>query len=192
MTVLESETRALLEAPAPRGTRVRSALGDLAFLVGAIGVAVAVHLYGPRLSVVVSSSMVPTIAVGDVAVVLPWADPGVGDIAQFLVPLAPDAPETTVPIAHRIIGSDNEGFITKGDNPQNRPDYWRVEPEQIEGQVVFTFPQVWLPRISSVLIGLAMLLALWPVDAQLEEDQDDPRASLPSRRDPLDLGGAQH
>ena len=97
----------------------------------------------------------------------------------------PDAPETTVPIAHRIIGSDAEGFITKGDNPQANPDYWRIALQAIDGQAVWWFPKVWLLRAAAILIGLAFLLALWPVHEHDQDDQPKPELEHATPGDPV-------
>jgi signal peptidase I len=161
--------------------RVRSALDTLVFLVIVAGVALAVFLWGPKASVVVSHSMSPTFDIGDVIFVIPWRDPGVGDIAQFRAPLAKGHEETTIPIAHRIIGEDDRGFITKGDNPGANPDYWRVHPEQIDGEVLFWFPQIWVFRVAAALIGLAILVILWP--AAIKEDETERMDPDPSQAD---------
>ena len=106
--------------------------------------------------------MDPTFTTGDVLVVAPWVEPGVGDIAQFTVPLAPGQAETTASVAHRIVGRDERGFITRGDNPRAEPDYWRVSPDMVTGTVVAAWPQVWMFRIAAVLAGFAVLVVLWP------------------------------
>jgi signal peptidase I len=119
-------------------------------------------MWGPKFSVVLSHSMDPTYTTGDALVVVPWGSPDIGDIAQFSVPLSPNHPETLIPVAHRIVGEDERGFITKGDNPTAKPDYWRLSPGMIDGYVVWWMPQVWMFRISAALIGFAVLMLLWP------------------------------
>ncbi len=145
-----------------RGERVRSALSEVFFIALLFGAVGASWLWGPKFSVVLSHSMDPSYTTGDALLLLPWGKPGIGDIAQFRVPLAPDRPETTIPVAHRIIGRDDRGFITKGDNPKAVPDYWRVTPDMIQGEVVWWLPQVWMFRIAAGLIGFAVLVLLWP------------------------------
>jgi signal peptidase I len=145
-----------------RVSRVRSVMGNVLFLALLLGCAGATFLWGPKFSVVLSHSMDPTYTTGDALLVVPWGHPGVGDIAQFKVAIAPGHPETVIPVAHRIIGQDSRGFITKGDNPQATPDFWRVTPDMIEGKVVWWLPQTWMFRIASALIGIAVLLLLLP------------------------------
>jgi signal peptidase I len=141
---------------------VRSIIGNVLFVVVLLAAVGATWLWGPKFSVVLSQSMDPTYTTGDALVVLPWGKPGVGDIAQFRAPLVPGRPETTIPIAHRIIGQDDQGFITKGDNPINQPDIWRVTPDMVQGKVVFWMPQVLMFRIAAALIGFAVLMFMWP------------------------------
>ena len=161
MTVADRTPWPLDDDPSS-GDRVRSALSDVGFLALLILLVTASWLWGPKISVVLSESMNPTYTAGDALFVVPWGTPGVGDIVQFSVPLAPGQAETTVPVTHRIIGQDERGFITKGDNPSATPDYWRVTPDMIEGQVLFWMPRTWMFRGASALIGLALLLFLWP------------------------------
>ena len=145
-----------------RVSRVRSVMGNVLFLALLLGCAAATFMWGPKFSVVLSHSMDPTYTTGDALLVVPWGHPGVGDIVQFKFAIAPGPTETIIPVAHRIIGRDARGFITKGDNPQANPDFWRVTPDMIQGKVVWWLPQTWMFRISSALIGVAVLMALWP------------------------------
>lgn len=94
-------------------------------------------------------------------VIMKSLTPGIGDIATFTAPLTP-AGDHRIPVSHRIIGQDERGFITKGDaTPQ---DWWRVPSSDLTGQVVASFPRVWIFRVAAILIGLAVLLMLWPKD----------------------------
>jgi len=145
-----------------RGGRVRSALCNLVFVLALLGLVAASWMWGPKFSVVLSHSMDPTYTTGDALLVIPWGHPGIGDIAQFSVPLAPGQAQTTIPVAHRIIGQDERGFITKGDNSLANPDYWRVTPDMITGEIVWWLPQVWMFRLAAALIGIAVLMFMWP------------------------------
>jgi signal peptidase I len=113
--------------------------------------------------------MAPTIKPGDALVVVPWGSPDIGDIVQFRVPLAPGRAETVIPVAHRIVGQDERGYITKGDNPKANKDYWRLTPDMIEGYIVWWMPQVWMFRIAALLIGFAVLMLLWPAKEVYED-----------------------
>ncbi len=174
MAMLPSTSRPPREDHSSRGGRARSAAFQVLFLALLVGGVAATWLWGPKFSVVLSQSMDPTYTTGDALLVVPWGSPGVGDIVQFTVPIAPGRPETAIPVAHRIIGVDERGFITKGDNPIAQPDYWRIQPDQITGHVVWWFPQVWMFRIAAALIGIAVLMLLWPRGAaEAEDDEDD-------------------
>jgi signal peptidase I len=152
-----------------RGSWLRSALGNVFFIALLLGSVLASWLWGPRFSVVLSQSMAPTIRPGDALVVVPWGSPDIGDIVQFRVPLAPGRAETVIPVAHRIVGQDERGYITKGDNPKANKDYWRLTPDMIEGYIVWWMPQVWMFRIAALLIGFAVLMLLWPAKEVYED-----------------------
>lgn len=122
--------------------------------------------WGPSLAVVYTSSMVPTYNPGDIVVIMKSMTPAVGDIAAFTAPLTPQG-DMRIPVTHRLIGETPAGFITKGDaTPQ---DWWRVSPDEIDGQVVSAFPRVWLYRVAALLFGIATLLLLWPRGATAPE-----------------------
>lgn len=167
--------------PAKRGAgsdEHASIIGDIAFAVFAIALALVARIWGPGLSVVYTSSMVPTYWPGDMVVVMPWLRPDVGDIVVFQTPMSPGDPRMWS-VGHRIIGQDANGFITKGDaTPQ---DWWRVRPEQITGEVIWWFPKTWLYRCSAVLIGLALTIFLWPVR---QDDSAEHDAAAPATREP--------
>lgn len=93
-------------------------------------------------------------------VVVPWSRPAVGDIAAFRTPVAPGAQHPVV-VAHRIVDLDDRGFITKGDAATNA-DWWRVQPQQIEGRVVWWFPMMTLWCSAGALLGVGVTLLLWP------------------------------
>jgi len=120
----------------------------------------AFHTWGPQFSVVYTDSMVPTYRPGDMVVVVPWSRPAVGDIAAFRTPVAPGAQHPAV-VAHRIVDLDDRGFITKGDAATNA-DWWRVQPQQIEGRVVWWFPMMTLWCSAGALLGVGVTLLLWP------------------------------
>lgn len=111
---------------------------------------VGVFSYFP--SAIVSGSMSPEIAIGDVVIVKkePAASVDVGDVIMFR--------EDNIRIAHRVveIGMDEAGrefFWTKGDANKSR-DTDPVFPEQVIGQVVYTIPKagwltIWMRSRSS-------------------------------------------
>ena len=193
-TLIPAVDRPPREDWSSRGGRVRSVVGDVIFLIVLVAAVGAFWMWGPKFSVVLSHSMDPTYTTGDALVVIPWGKPGVGDIAQFTVPLAPGQKETTTSVSHRIIGQDDRGFITKGDNPKANPDYWRITPDMIQGKVMFWMPQVWMFRIAAFLIGFAVLMFLWPrrqrvteEGARLASGRHRRLAVEPLALDPLDV-----
>lgn len=146
--------------------RWHSIVSNVGFVLLTILVVVVLRTWGPSLAVVYTGSMIPTYKPGDVIVIAHHMEPSVGDIASFVTPIAPGNP-TVLPVTHRLIGQDQDGFITKGDaTPQ---DWWRIKPDQINGQVVASFPMVWLFRVGALLIGIAVLLFLWPGKNDPEE-----------------------
>jgi len=113
-------------------------------------------LYQPRIIVIASSSMRPSLEPGD-AVFIVKARPEeirVGDIISY-VKVVPFASMQIV--THRVIEANNHSnfyfFKTKGDaNP--RPDGWDVSPQEIVGKAV-----VVLPKLGYVLYYIRANLA---------------------------------
>ncbi len=146
--------------------RWHSIVSNVGFVLLTIGVVVVLRAWGPSVAVVYTGSMVPTYNPGDMVVIAHHLQPGVGDIASFVTPIAPGDP-TLLPVTHRIIGQDQDGYITKGDATPE--DWWRIQRDQINGQVVASFPMIWLFRAAALLIGIAVLLFLWPSNDDPEE-----------------------
>ena len=93
---------------------------------------------------VVSESMEPTLHVGDM-VVIAKSDYQVGDIVVYM--------RGSIPIIHRIIEKNNEGFIIKGDNnPVSDPGV--VKQSQIVGKSVVVFPVLGYPRLFLFKLGI--------------------------------------
>lgn len=91
----------------------------------------------------------------------------------------------SIPVTHRIIGVDEDGFITKGD-ANNTEDEDRVKKEQIIGKVFLKIPKVgyvigWmktplgsmlLVMVCFLLICAPMLLKPYNTNAELKEFDD--------------------
>lgn len=91
----------------------------------------------------------------------------------------------SIPVTHRIIGVDEDGFITKGD-ANNTEDEDRVKEEQIIGKVFLKIPKVgyvigWmktplgsmlLVMVCFLLICAPMLLKPYNTNAELKEFDD--------------------
>jgi signal peptidase len=79
-----------------------------------VGLVVAAAVIGQLVTVVAvtSDSMSPAIEAGESVVVVPWTDPGPGDVVVF------DAPTRPGHVAHRVVGTTPAGLVTRGDaNP---------------------------------------------------------------------------
>ena len=83
------------------------------------------------------------------------------------------------PVTHRIIGVDDDGFITKGD-ANNAADTDRVKPDQIIGKVFLTVPYVgyaigWLktPLGSMLLVLICFLLIGAPIIFRSDEEKEE-------------------
>ncbi len=123
-------------------------------------------LFGGESFVVLSGSMEPTIAVGDLTVVVPVKpeDFQVGDVITYRTTQAPD-----VVVTHRLIGKteDESGrlmFETKGD-ANEVSDQVAIAPGAVLGRVAYSIPKVGYlvdfarrPEGKILLIGIPGLL----------------------------------
>ncbi|SDF28318.1 signal peptidase I [Halorientalis regularis] len=109
--------------------------------------------------VILSGSMEPDIAPGDVVIVDASASVGVGDVITF-------SEDSDVPVTHRIVAEENGQWVTKGDANENR-DTRPVSAENVLGKVVLTIPLIghvvlWVNTptgyIGLVLVPLLLLL----------------------------------
>jgi signal peptidase I len=89
-----------------------------------------------RLLAVTSPSMQPALPSGSLVITTPQDHYAVGDIVSF----RPDPTSSTV-ITHRIIGFRRDNLLTAGD-ANAYTDNFDLLPEQIVGQVRFSFPLV--------------------------------------------------
>jgi signal peptidase len=122
--------------------------------------------------VVVSSSMVPTLRIGDIVIAqhLPFDSIQVGDIVIFNVP-TPNGGCRDLTIVHRVVGIvENGGLITQGDNRATnpRPDepyQWPYLHENcVRGKVLIAIPYAGLismffpPPLNYFLVGTVLIL----------------------------------
>lgn len=181
------------EVPADGAARAPWAWGRLLVAVGArsvLAAVVALALWGalPALvgwqpTTVVTGSMMPRIAVGDIAVAAPVAPEALvpGRIALF------DDPDHAGRLRlHRVVGTDEQGLlITRGDaNPAD--DSSHVDPATVHGVALLRVPSVGLPvvwfhegrlgLVALVVAAVLALLALSVLDRDLvgEDDEEDP------------------
>jgi signal peptidase I len=138
-------------------------------VVVALGLAVALAglpaLFGGTALTVLSPSMVPTFAPGDVVVVRarPVAGIGVGDVITFTA-RDPRSSSTRV-VTHRVVGVDpGPVFHTRGDANED-PDPNPVAAADVRGVLWYTVPWVggWAERLltpAGAVIGLGVLALL--------------------------------
>ena len=162
------------EAQQSRSTTLRD---WIIALVGAGALVWLILWSGFHLNFVATDSMVPTYNPTDVVATVGTSviEPGIGDAVVFDTELyGTEIP----PHVHRIVGQDERGFITQGDNAA-KPDPWRVDPDRIHGKVIFSFPG-WILRsplvLALILFGFGVA-AFWPT--RNSELEDEPEAVPP-------------
>ncbi|MBI4895522.1 MAG: signal peptidase I [Candidatus Aenigmarchaeota archaeon] len=111
------------------------------------GMGIALGTSTPMFSVV-SESMEPTLHIGDMVIVQVEKTYNVGDIVVYM--------RGNIPIIHRIIEKNSEGYIIKGDNNKTNPipDPGIVKENQIIGKAIVTFPVLGAPRYFLYKIGI--------------------------------------
>jgi len=149
---------------------LKAAAVAAAFLEGYLLVALAFDTLTPFM-VVPSTSMVPTLNVGDLIIVrgVDAAKIQPGDIIVFHVP-PPYNGYTPSPIVHRVIGVRVENgrlfFLTRGDNSPS-PDGWLVPAENVVGVCVLRVPYIGYPALfirtpyGIVVLAAVILLMLF-------------------------------
>ncbi len=120
----------------------------------------------PKIFVVSSGSMVPTLEPGSVSFVLPQDEKKVkvGDVIAFKSP-----EDASLTIIHRIVGVKSEDpliYETKGD-ANDSPDTWDLQPDEIVGKSLFSVPWVGIliafikkPLGFGLVIGIPAFLFL--------------------------------
>ncbi len=169
------QTQAAPAAPTKRG---RTAWRAVKNVLGALVVAGLVWFLWPAafgghlsMTLVRGHSMDPTYATGDV--VVGWREPAqLGDVIVY------EVPELGGNIVHRVIGQDDDGWITQGDNNDWRDPFrptsddvlgvvrWHVTVPAAVGALA-TSPTLWL---SLTLVGAGVLV--WPARTRAIVEQD--------------------
>ena len=122
-------------------------------------------VFGFTNAVVISGSMSGSIEVDDMVVTRAQGGYEPGDIVLF------ESGESLV--VHRIIESEDAGFVTKGD-ANNAPDPMILDPDRIVGKVIAVVPGVGLAVSflqSPLGIGLLVVLAAIVVAVMLLQDR---------------------
>ncbi len=98
---------------------------------------------------VFSESMVPNLMKGDLVVVQGGPSYSVGDIVVY------DAPVYPYPIIHRIIQTESDGVVTRGD-ANSVADPWVTPQSSIHGKAVLRIPLLgWVKVGAYEVTGLA-------------------------------------
>lgn len=128
------------------------------------------------------TSMEPTLASGDLAIVRESGAYGPGDIVGFRVPQG--EPGAGALVIHRIIGgSASDGFVTQGDN-KPIPDRWRPAGEDVVGAVWVVLPGAgpavsWI-RQPAVVASLAAALVVFSIMAGGMRSGERPASTTPA------------
>ena len=107
------------------------------------GLGIALGTPTPMFSVV-SESMEPTLHVGDMVIVAK-SEYKTRDIVVYM--------RGSMPIIHRIIEEQEEGYIIKGDNNPS-PDPGIVRKNQIVGKTIAAAPVIGVPRLMLFWLGI--------------------------------------
>ncbi|WP_336001252.1 signal peptidase I [Halorientalis halophila] len=161
-----SDRMGALRERAPSRRKVATVLGTLVLLAVVLPFvvfAVPQTIGADHGFVILSGSMEPDIAPGDVVVVDASRDVAVGDVITYEKAGASDG---DVPVTHRVIGMQDGEYVTKGDANENA-DSATVAPENVLGRVVLTIPFIghvvlWANTptgyVGLVLVPLVLLL----------------------------------
>ena len=138
-----------------------------------------VGLGGPATYIMVSGhSMEPTLWTGDLVVLKKQDSYAKGEVITYEVPEGDVGAGTLV--IHRIIGGDENGFVTQGDN-RDEADDWRPTVDDVRGELLFTIPDAGKvlgslrqPTTAAALAGGAtVFLMLLGSPKRRKEDEDD-------------------
>lgn len=114
--------------------------------------------------IVLTGSMEPTIAPGDIVLLAPTprTQPEIGDVVAYTARRF--SGESVGTFTHRIIGGNpQDGFLVKGDNNPS-PDVQRPRVQDVSGVVFFIIPLIGkflTPKMLMILVPI--LIGLWLV-----------------------------
>ncbi len=126
---------------------------------------------GSPIYVVVSSSMVPTLKIGDLVIIqsVPFSDIHVGDVIVYVTPTASVGCAGLV-VVHRVVGvAPDGGLITQGDNrvsnpAPDEPSFWPYVHENcVRGKVVISIPYLGLvsrafpPPLNYIMVAIILI-----------------------------------
>ena len=122
--------------------------------------------------IVLTGSMEPTIAPGDIVLLAPTprTQPEIGDVVAYTARRF--SGESVGTFTHRIIGGNpQDGFLVKGDNNPS-PDVQRPRAQDVSGVVFFVIPLIGkflTPKMLMILVPIA--IGLWLVLDTLRGDR---------------------
>ena len=109
-------------------------------------------------SVIMSSSMEPTIPIGSI-VVVKRVNPDDVKVSNIIVFQRSDA-KTLHRVIDKIVENDSYYFKTKGDANED-PDPWIVQPEQVRGALLLTIPYYgYLIYFAGTPIGFVLMVII--------------------------------
>lgn len=130
----------------------------VALLTPAIIYAIPFIVDGYYSSVIMSSSMEPTIPIGSI-VVVKRVNPDDVKVSNIIVFQRSDS-KTLHRVIDKIVENDTYYFKTKGDANEN-PDPWIVQPEQIQGSLLLTIPYYgYLIYFAGTPIGFILMVII--------------------------------
>jgi signal peptidase len=143
---------------------------------------------GSPVYVVVSSSMVPTLKIGDLVIVhgVPYSSIRGGDVIVYVTP-SPNGGCAGLVVVHRVVGiGPDGGLITQGDNRQSNPTpdepfFWPyVHDDCVRGKVIIAIPYLGLvsrafpPPINYVIVAI-ILLFVFLTEFRKGRHEDQPK-----------------
>lgn len=141
--------------------------------------------FGFGASVVLSGSMEPALSVGDLLIIRQQNNYEAGDIVVYQ--------SGSMPVVHRIMETDGETVITRGD--ANNTDDNPFPAAAIKGEVIAAIPMaghvVWAlksPAATVAVLAAAVLMVEWSFrtgKAEKEEEKEKLRAEIRALMDEL-------
>ena len=130
----------------------------VALLTPAIIYAIPFIVDGYYSSVIMSSSMEPTIPIGSI-VVVKRVNPDDVKVSDIIVFQRSDS-KTLHRVIDKIVENDSYYFKTKGDANED-PDPWTVQPEQVNGALLLTIPYYgYLIYFAGTSIGFVLMVII--------------------------------
>lgn len=130
------------------------------FYLAPILILIILYILGFRLVMPLTDSMEPVIPKGSLVLVAPaWlVKPKIGDVILYRIKITNE-----YLVLHRVVGTTQKGYLTKGDNRAFR-DPWTARAEDVAGVVVLAVPILgWVLLIARlVLVFTATTLLTYP------------------------------